>query len=193
MDLTLRLKSSLKDVLFGPPRGTVHGTAVFLKRPRRIEGARYMQLGDRVVVAEHSWIAAFDQYAGHRHTPSLRIGNDVTIGRYSCITAINRIEIGDGCLFSEYVYVSDHVHMHDPHGGLLVRQPLHSKGPVIIGPSCFLGYRASVLPGVELGAHCVVGAHAVVTRSFEPFSMLAGAPARVIRKFNQETKAWEPT
>jgi lipopolysaccharide O-acetyltransferase len=73
----------------------------------------------------------------------------------------------------------------------LVRQPLISKGPVKIGPSCFLGYRVAVLPGVSLGAHCVVGAHSVVTRSFPPYSMLAGVPARIIRRFNPSNNVWE--
>jgi lipopolysaccharide O-acetyltransferase len=158
-----------------------------------MQGAQHMRFGSRVVIAENSWLAAFDRYADRTHTPSLSIGSDVTIGRYACVTAINQIDIGDGCLISEHVYISDHIHEHAPDGGLLVRQPLSSKGPVRIGPSCFLGYRVAVLPGVTLGAHCVVGAHSVVTRSFPAHSMLAGAPAQLIRRFNPSTNAWEAT
>jgi acetyltransferase-like isoleucine patch superfamily enzyme len=185
------LKRAAKWLLFSPPRGLRHGRDVVMKHPRRLEGVRYVECGDRVVVCEHSWIAAFDQFGGRSYQPRIRIGNDVTITRHACITATNSIEIGDGCLFSEHVYISDHVHEHDPRAGLLVRQPLHSKGPVRIGRSCFLGYRAVVLPGVELGDHCVVGANSVVTRSFPAYSMLAGAPARLIRRFNHETGAWD--
>lgn len=191
LNLATAVKRQLKTIAFGPPADARSGAAVFLKRPRRIEGSRHMSFGERVVISEHSWVAAFDRYAGHAYSPQLRIGSDVTIGRYVCITAINEIEIGDGCLFSEHVYISDHIHEHHPDAGLLVRQPLHSKGPVRIGPSCFLGYRVSVLPGVVLGAHCVVGAHSVVTKSFAAYSMLAGAPAQVIRRFNHDLNDWE--
>ena len=184
-------KRPLKTVLFGPPRSALSGNSVFIKRPRRLEGSEHMRFGDRVVIAENSWLAAFERYAGRNYHPQLNVGSDVTIGRYACITAINEVAIGDGCLISEHVYISDHVHEHLPHAGLLVRQPLISKGPVKIGPSCFLGYRVAVLPGVSLGAHCVVGAHSVVTRSFPPYSMLAGVPARIIRRFNPSNNVWE--
>ena len=185
------IKRLAKRLLFGPPAGIQAGDNVVMKRPRRIEGAGHIRCGSNVVVCEHSWIAAFDEFGGRRYRPSIVIGNDVTITRHACITAINLIEIGDGCLFSEYVYISDHVHEHDPLAGLLVKQPLHSKGPVRIGKSCFLGYRVAVLPGVELGDHCVVGANSVVTKSFPSFSMLAGAPARLIRQYNPASGTWE--
>lgn len=185
------LKRFAKSLLYAPPRGMRHGSDVVLKLPRRIEGARYITVGDRLVLCEHSWLAAYDEFGGRSYQPRICIGGDVTITRYACITAINLIEIGDGCLFSEHVYISDHVHEHDPLAGLLVKQPLHSKGPVRIGRSCFLGYRVAVLPGVDLGDHCVVGAHSVVTRSFPAYSMIAGSPARLIRRYDPETSRWE--
>ena len=54
--------------------------------------------------------------------------------------------------------------------------------PVRIGDNCWLGAGAFVLPAVELGAHTIVAAGAVVTKSFpEGNQVLAGNPARVIR------------
>jgi acetyltransferase-like isoleucine patch superfamily enzyme len=185
------IKRAAKWLIYGPPRGLQAGTEVVMKHPRRIEGRQYIRCGSRVVVCEHSWIAAYDYFGGKHYKPGIHIGHDVTITGHVCITAINLIEIGDGCLFSEHVYISDHVHEHDPRAGLLVKQPLHSKGPVRIGKSCFLGYRVAVLPGVELGDHCVVGANSVVTKSFPAYSMVAGVPARLIRRYNLATGHWE--
>jgi lipopolysaccharide O-acetyltransferase len=62
---------------------------------------------------------------------------------------------------------------------------------VEIGNECFLGVRVSIMPGVTLGNHCVVGAHSVVTRSFPDFSMVAGVPARLIRTFDFCKGQWE--
>jgi acetyltransferase-like isoleucine patch superfamily enzyme len=68
----------------------------------------------------------------------------------------------------------------------MMQQRLKSKGPVRIGAGSFLGYRAVVLPGVTLGPHCVVGAQAVVTESFAEGSMVAGNPARLLKRWDGE-------
>jgi lipopolysaccharide O-acetyltransferase len=138
-------------------------------------------MGDRSTIDRYGWISALDSYGDATYEPAIFIGNDVHIGRYACLTAISSIEIDDGTLISEHVYISDHSHGMDPDRGLLVEQPLISKGPVRVGAHCFIGYRACILPGVTLGKHCVVGANSVVTRSFPEFSVVAGCPARMIR------------
>ncbi|RYG98835.1 MAG: CatB-related O-acetyltransferase [Alphaproteobacteria bacterium] len=57
-----------------------------------------------------------------------------------------------------------------------------------IGDDVWIGQRAVVLPGVNVGSGAVIGAHSVVTRDVPPFSVVAGAPARVIRyRFPEQT------
>ena len=59
--------------------------------------------------------------------------------------------------------------------------------PVEIGAGAWLGSRVTVLPGVVIGAGCVVQAGAVVTRSMPPHSLVSGNPARVIGKLGETT------
>lgn len=174
-------KNLVKDLLLRPPRGVQAGAGSYIYRPRRIDGARFIEIGERSTIQRYGWIGAFESYANVTYRPRIRIGKDVHIGRYACLTAISRIEIEDGCLISEHVYISDHAHGVEPDKGLIVDQPLVAKGPVRIGANSFIGYRACVLPGVVLGQNCVVGAGAVVTHSFPGFSVIAGVPARLIR------------
>lgn len=55
------------------------------------------------------------------------------------------------------------------------------KGPIVIGNDCYVGYEAIVSSGVTVGDGAVVAARAMVTRSVEPYSIVAGNPARHIR------------
>ncbi len=171
------------DLLLRPWGAAQVGPGARMAFPRRLRGRHFVHIGAGSRIGAHAWLEAVTQFAGERFTPHIEIGRDVFIGRHATITATRRVQIGDGCLFSEGVYISDTAH--DAGGPSL--QPLSQRrlvfrGEVHIGARCFLGFRACVLPGVTLGEGCVVGAQAVVTRSFEAGSVVAGAPARLIRK-----------
>jgi len=63
-----------------------------------------------------------------------------------------------------------------------------SKGDVIIGNDVWFGYGAMIMSGVTIGDGAVIGAGAVVTKDVEPYSIVAGNPAQLIRKrFDKET------
>lgn len=67
------------------------------------------------------------------------------------------------------------------------------KGPVHIGNYCWIGMNSVVLPGVKLGNHTIIAAGSVVTKSFEEgYLVLAGSPARAIRKLSEsEVGEWD--
>lgn len=63
----------------------------------------------------------------------------------------------------------------------------HTKNePIIIGKNCWFGGNSCVLPGIILGDNTIVGAGAVVTKSFEEgYCVIAGNPAKIIKKLEQ--------
>jgi lipopolysaccharide O-acetyltransferase len=173
------------------PHGVYYGKNSFIVNPMKIEGGNCISLGNNSRIGKHSWVSAFQSYGDQIFSPRIVIGNNVSIGSYFCLTSIREVIIEDGCLFSECVYISDHAHGLDPSCDLPpVAQPLLEKGSVVIGQNTFIGYRACILPGVKLGKNCVVGANSVVTKSFDDYSMIAGVPAKIIKKYSFEERKW---
>lgn len=188
MILLLRKKLAYLFHFLLRPRGFNYvGADLRIQMPRRIKGHMHMRLGDNIRVAKGSWIQCFTCYAGEHFIPKIEIGSYVQIGYFATITAVDHIKIGHGCLFSDYVYISDHMHnVFDKDVLPLVDRKLIPKGAITIGDYCFLGFRAIILPGVVLGDRCVVGAGSVVTKSFPARSVIAGVPAKLIRTLPDE-------
>lgn len=167
------------------------GNNSFFEKPKIVHGGQFIKLGHDSSIGHSSWLGAYDLYINQSFNPQILLGNNVRIGNYVCITCIDEISICDGCLLSDYVYISDHYHGFDPMTKLSpAKQPLFSKGKIKIGENTFIGYRVTILSGVSLGKNCVVGAHSVVTKSFPDYSMIAGAPAKIIKKYSLEENNW---
>jgi acetyltransferase-like isoleucine patch superfamily enzyme len=86
------------------------------------------------------------------------------------------------------VSVGDYVVL-GAHSALLTHCPIKGAQPVSIGAYTYVAFGALILPGVSVGQYCVVGAGAVVTRSVSNESIVAGNPARVLRKLTGDEKA----
>ena len=98
----------------------------------------------------------------------------------------------DNVVLSDYIYISDVAHgLELDEQESIMKQPWVSPGPVIIGKGTFLGHGVKVLPNVIIGNNCIVASGSIVTKSFDSYSVLAGSPAKVIKKYSFETKTWE--
>lgn len=61
---------------------------------------------------------------------------------------------------------------------------------VTIGTGSFIGFGAHISPGVSIGKYCVVGAGSVVTKSIPDHTVVAGVPAKIIKRFSFEEDKW---
>ena len=109
----------------------------------------------------------------------LVLGRDVGISSHTQLNAAGGIEIGDDTLIGPGCAIWSVNHRF---GNLSapVRLQGYNAQPITIGRDCWLGAHVTVLPGVQIGASSIVAAGAVVTRSCEPGSILAGVPARQV-------------
>ena len=92
------------------------------------------------------------------------------------------MQIAPGCGFYPYE--------HGIAGGLpITRQPLSSRGDIVIDDDAWLGYGVTVLNGVTIGADAVIGAGAVVTSDVPAGAIAAGAPAACSSAIEQSAPA----
>lgn len=145
-----------------------------------IKGMDNIQLGTHLRIGQNTHMSAIK--GGF-----LRIGDYVGINRNAMINASyeGTIHIGDHCLISTNVVIRSSSHGYD-RTDVPIRSQGHIGGKIIIEDDVWIGANAVVLPNVEIGKGTIVAAGAVVTRSFPPYSIVAGVPAKVVRCRLQE-------
>jgi acetyltransferase-like isoleucine patch superfamily enzyme len=158
--------------------------------PRFIKGGRYITIGEECFFGEGLVMSATDEFQGVPYQPVLKVGNRCTFGSDAFFSCTTRIEVEDDVLASARVFIGDSYHdyrnVHLP----VSRQPMGGAAPVKIGAGSFLGIGCVILPGTTLGKGCYVGANAVVHGTFDDHCVLAGVPARVIRRYDALEEQW---
>lgn len=167
--------------------GTV-GDNCFFEYPLRfhVDGCRRIRIGNRVMIASYTILGCFEHYGNETFiNPEIIIGDDCHIDEFCHISAINKITLGNGVGLGRFVYVGD-----NSHGGLSweeskippTQRRLISKGEIKIGNNVFIGDKSTIISGVTIGDNVIVGANSVVTHSIPDNCMVAGAPAKIIKK-----------
>jgi acetyltransferase-like isoleucine patch superfamily enzyme len=131
-----------------------------------------MEFGDCVFIGAQTMIQG-------RFDGTCRIGSHVWIGPQAYFDARDLI-LEDYVGWGPGAKVLGSVHTCSPTGDPIITTSLVIQ-PVSIGFGADIGMNASILPGVNVGAHSIVGAGAVVTHDVPDYAVVAGVPARVIR------------
>jgi acetyltransferase-like isoleucine patch superfamily enzyme len=150
-------------------RWPVHGNVLEALRAGR------MTIGSNTLFEPGVWITAPEQARVH-------IGAGSFLNRNVMIASMELVEIGAHCMLANGCFVSDANHRYDDPALPITWQGFTGKGPTRIGDNVWCGANVVVTSGVTVGERCVIGANSVVTADIEPFSIAAGAPARVIRR-----------
>lgn len=151
-------------------------------------GIANTRIGSGSCVADDSWLNVCLRGTEVR----LSIGRNVLIGRRAVIAPGTFLEIGDFTILAPNVYLASGEHQYK--GNHL--RPLYSTGIVdhgslIIEENCWFGINSVACGGIEIGRGSVIGANSVLRDNVPPFSVVVGAPARIVRMFNPMSEAWE--
>lgn len=176
----------LKTKLFFPK-------ARLIRFPFDIRGKKYIKYGKNFTTGTGCRIEAYKFFSD---SPELIIGNNVQINDYVHLACGQSLIIEDDVLIASKVYISDI--NHGNYSGENQSFPeekaknrkIFSKS-VKICENVWIGENAIILPGIEIGKNSIIGAGSVVTKNVPENCIVAGNPARIIKKYNFGNKKWE--
>ena len=166
------------------------GRGTILYKPDRIIGKKQIHIGNNVSVMHHMRMEVISDWLGTKYNGAIKIGDRVSIGQNFHVTSASDLVIEEDTTILGNVFITNIDHKYDEAGVHILRQGIDVK-ETHIGANCFIGFGASIQAGTILGRNCIVGTNAVVRGTFEDYSVIAGVPAKVIKKYNAETGKWE--
>lgn len=127
---------------------------------------------------------------------TLAVGDDCEFGDQLHVVAYHSVTIGNRVLLASNVFISDTDHgcysgEDQSSPDKPPRERTLSMAPVVIGDNVWIGENAVILAGSHIGRGCIIGANSVVHGEFGPDQILAGAPARAVKRFDRESGKWE--
>jgi acetyltransferase-like isoleucine patch superfamily enzyme len=165
--------------------GSVMFKPLFLSNPRFMHIGRNVDVGPGVrmeVIVVHE-----------KRIPTLHIGDNVNIEQNVHLVCHSRLTIGNDVSITGHCAIVDVTHpysnVHDPIQ--IGKRILDEDSFVEIGDGSFLGFGAAIMPNVRIGKYCVIGAHSVVTKDVPDYSVVAGNPAQLLRRYDPENDVWQ--
>jgi acetyltransferase-like isoleucine patch superfamily enzyme len=147
-----------------------------------------------------SWIRVRNDVRFQVHAPSEEKGEPVIvlddaidIGARSTISARNSIHLESEVTLGQSVLIMDHSPAHQDINTPIKNQGVTQGGRIRIEKGCFIAQGAAILCDkgeLVIGRNSIVAAHALVTRSFPSYCLIAGNPARMVQQFDPIEGVW---
>ena len=150
-------------------RWPVQGNVLEALRDGRLE------IGEGTLFEPGVWITCSDE-------GQISIGSGTFLNMGVMVACHELVEIGDHCMFANGCFITDANHRFDDLEKPVPWQGFTSKGPTRVGDNVWCGANVVITSGVTIGERCVIGANSVVTEDLPPYSIAAGAPAKVLKR-----------
>jgi acetyltransferase-like isoleucine patch superfamily enzyme len=155
------------------------GKGVTLERGVIVDGLSRdgIEFGDNVMIGPYSVIrAGMLSNLG----VGVRMGGNCSMDAYSYIGAGGPVTIGDNVIMGQHIAFHSENHEYDRVDIPIKHQGTRRKG-IVIEDDCWVGSNTTFLDGAHVGCGCVIAAGSLVRGEIPPYSIVVGAPARVLR------------
>lgn len=156
------------------------GKPIFIKNFKRIF------IGKRVRIFPGARIEVIDKNS------SIVFEDNISIGQNFHITSGGNLVIGKNTTFAENIMITNIDHDYQEINKHILEQS-HIINETKISENCFIGYGAVIQAGTILGKQCIVGANAVVRGTFPDYCVIVGAPARIVKRYDDQRCIWKKT
>lgn len=162
--------------------------------PITLRGKRFIDFGEGLTTGVGCRFDVFSNESGGGKI--VIFGKNCQINDYVHIVGMNRIEIGNNVLMASHIFISDNSHgsyKGDAHDSNPTDPPTkrdYPTEPIYIGDNTWICESVMIMPGTKIGKGCVIGAHSIVRGEIPDYTIAAGNPAKVIKKYNFESQRW---
>lgn len=167
------------------------GSGAIVSPYATLEGMADIAIGADSYVSRRSLLMIVPHAGDGIGPSSIAIGTNTYVGRACTLSACGPIRIGDNVTFGDNVYLSAGQHGFDRPEVRVLEQPMR-PGAVEVKDGAWIGYGAfiSTTDKLVIGEGAIVAANAVVTRSVPDYTMVAGVPARAIKRYDRAARVW---
>jgi len=173
-----------------------------IELPRRIYDAHLITIGNDVSIGPGSLLVPQRIYPSHlmshpekehdfqQFNPTIVIGNRVTSTGLLTIAAMQEVTIEDDVMLALNVLIADGMHGFENADTPYKYQKMWKISPIVIKRGCWIGQNVVIMPGVTVGKLSIIGANSVVTKSIPDRCIAIGAPARVVKQWDEAAQRW---
>jgi acetyltransferase-like isoleucine patch superfamily enzyme len=166
---------------------SIHPTIVLSRRV-----APGIKMGSFVIIRNNAWLNTVD-VEGSDGGVKIAIDDHCVINAQAVISAKNNIHLERNVMVSACALIMDHNHAYEDIAKPIQGQGSTPGGTIRIEQGCWIGHGAAIVCGkgeLVIGRNSVIAANALVARSFPPYSVIVGNPARLARKFDSVRGIW---
>lgn len=126
----------------------------------------------------------------------IEIGKATEISMYSRVASMGYVKIGNNVLMGPHVFIADYNHEYrNPQKPIMYQgnsfvQKNNGEPNLLIEDGTWIGTNVVIVGNVRIGKNCVIGANSVVTKDIPDYSVAAGIPAKIIKKYDFEKEEW---
>lgn len=177
----------IRGLLYKPFLGK-YGFPSYIGKPIFIGNLKKIFIGKRVRIMPNARIEVVDKNSSIVFEDNISVAQNLHI----ISGGSQELRICKNTTLSANIFITNLDHEYQNINIHILQQKLIAN-KTKVGENCFLGYGVVIQSGTILGKQCIVGSNSVVRGVFPDYCVIVGAPARIVKRYDEKSKTWKKT